>query len=142
MSVGFFVDKAQRTAQHELRAALSASAPLWDDLVRFLQEGCGCDGEFRFYGKNYGWALRFRKWGWALCSMYPGNGSFTAQIVLSPRLVARAAELPLTANTRGILDSTREYPEGRWLYLPVSSRQDVEDVQRLVSLKFRGRRAE
>jgi hypothetical protein len=74
--------------------------------------------------------------------MYPGNGFFTAQIVLSPRLVAKAAELPLAARARGIVDSTREYPEGRWLYIPVSSRQDVEDVQRIVSLKFRGRRAE
>ena len=71
----------------------------------------------------------------------PGSGFFTAQVVLSPRLVGQAAELPLEAKARGILESTHEYPEGRWLYLPVSSSRDVEDVQRLVSLKFRGKRA-
>jgi len=142
VGVGLFVEKTRQPAPDELKQALAGSLPLWDDLVRFMRDGCGCDGEFRFYGKNYGWALRFRKWGWALVSMYPGNGSFTAQVVLSPRLVAKAAELPLEAETRGILESTREYPEGRWLYLPVSSSRDVEDVQRLVSLKFRGKRAD
>lgn len=142
MSVGLFVDKAHQPAPEELREALSGALPLWNDLVDFLRDGCGCDGELRFYGKNYGWALRFRKWGWALISMYPGNGSFTAQVVLSPRLVAQAAELPLAAETKSILESTRDYPEGRWLYVPVSSSSEVEDVQKLVSLKFRGRRAE
>ena len=142
MSVGCFVDKAHQPASEEMRGALSGSLSLWDDLTDFLRDGCGCDGELRFYGKNYGWALRFRKWGWALVSMYPGNGFFTAQVVLSPRLVARAAELPLSAKTRGILDSTRDYPEGRWLYVPVSSSRDAEDVRRLVSLKFRGKRGE
>lgn len=140
MSVGCFVDKTQQPAPEEIRAALSGSLPVWDALIDFLKDGCGCDGEFRFYGKNYGWALRFRKWGWALVSMYPGNGFFTAQVVLSPRLVAKASEIPLTPKTRSILDSTRDYPEGRWLYIAVSSREDVEDVRRLVSLKFGGRR--
>jgi hypothetical protein len=142
VSVGLFVEKTHQPAPEELRRALAGSLALWDDLVRFMRDGSGCDGEFRFYGKNYGWALRFRKWGWALVSMYPGDGSFVAQVVLSPRLAAQAAELPLEAETRHILESTREYPEGRWLYLPVSSRRDVEDVRRLVSLKFRGKRAD
>ena len=121
--------------------SLSGASALWDGLTDFLRDGCGCDGEFRFYGKNYGWALRFRRWGWALVSMYPGNGFFTAQVVLSPRLVEVATELALGEKARSILESSRAYPEGRWLYLPVSSVRDVEDVQRLVSLKFKGRRA-
>jgi hypothetical protein len=142
VSVGVFVDKAHQPLLEEVKKTLGGGASLWDDLIRFLREGCGCDGEFRFYGKNYGWALRFRRWGWALCSMYPCNGFFTAQVVLSPRLVAQATELPLSAKVRGVLESTREYPEGRWLYLPVSSNDDVEDVQRLVSLKFRPKRTD
>ncbi len=140
MSVGAFVDKTHQPLPEELTQALSNASILWQDLAGFLEEGCGCDGDFRFYGRNYGWALRFRKWGWALCSMYPCNGFFTAQVVLSPRLVIEAAELPLSEKTRAALESTKEYPEGRWLYLPVSSRDDVDDVQRLVSLKFRGKR--
>jgi len=141
VSVGFFVDKAHQPAPEELRETLSGSLPLWDDLIDFLRDGCGCDGEFIFYGRNYGWALRFRKWGWALVSMYPGSGSFTAQVVLSPRLVAEARELALGEKVRGVLESAHDYPEGCWLYIPVSSSEDAEDVQRLVSLKFRGRRA-
>jgi Protein of unknown function (DUF3788) len=137
VSVGVFVDKTHQPLPEELTKALSGAVPLWKDLAGFLKDGCGCDGEFRFYGRNYGWALRFRKWGWALCSMYPCNGFFTAQVVLSLRLAARAAELPLSPKTRAVLDSTREYPEGRWLYLPVSSSDDVEDVRKLVSLKFK-----
>jgi hypothetical protein len=139
VSVGAFVDKTHQPLPEELSRTLSGAASLWQDLVAFMADGCGCDGEFRFYGRNYGWALRFRKWGWALCSMYPCNGFFTAQVVLSPRLVAQAAELPLSQKTRAILDSTKEYPEGRWLYLPVSSMEDVEDVRKLVSLKFKRR---
>lgn len=142
MSVGLFVDKTRQPETAELREALGGALPLWDGLVKFLHKGCGCDGQLCFYGRNYGWALRYRRWGWALVSMYPNSGFFTAQIVLSPRLVALAELLSLSSKTRKTLDSTHHYPEGRWLYLPVSSASDVEDVQTLVSLKFKGRRAE
>jgi hypothetical protein len=36
---------------------------------------------------------------------------------------------------RGCLESTHVYHDGRWLFIPVQSLRDVEDIQRLVTYK-------
>ena len=41
----------------------------------------------------------------------------------------------------GILrQAAAPYPEGRWLFIPVESAQDAEDVQALVALRAREKR--
>ena len=93
--------------------------------------------DFAFYGKNYGWAVRFRKAGKALLSMYPGDGSFTAQIVLGETAARKVSGLKLGKNVKNVLDSAHRFPEGRWLFIRIGSKRDVADVQKLLLLKER-----
>jgi hypothetical protein len=118
-----------------MNEALAGALPLWNALLQVLAEVYGAAGELRFYGRNYGWALRFRKSGKALLSLYPGEGSFTAQVVVSPAQAEKAMALALGRKVRAVLETTHEYPEGRWLYIPVASEQDVQDIQQLLALK-------
>jgi len=79
--------------------------------------------------------LRFRKGGKALLSVYPGKGTFTIHIVLAPTLAEQASNLQLGKNMRKVLESAREFPEGRWLFIRAESEQDVRDVEQLLTLK-------
>jgi len=135
VSKGCFVDKAHQPTSEEIRAAVSGALPLWDEVVQFIAQTYGVAGELKFYGRNYGWALRFQKSGRNLVSMYPGNRCFTVQVIIGETLVGEAMELELGGQVRKAIEAAHPYPEGRWLYVPVTSRQEVKAVQQLLSLK-------
>jgi hypothetical protein len=135
MAVGTFVDKQNQPTMKGIFASIGSKKELWDSLERFVAENYRTKRDFAFYGRNYGWALRFRKAGKALLSMYPGESSFTAQIVLGATSTKKASSLRLGRNVRTVLRNAHEFPEGRWLFIKVGSKQDVRDVQQLLLLK-------
>jgi hypothetical protein len=135
MAVGTFIDKLHQPTMKEIFASIGSKRELWDSLERFVAENYRTKRGFAFYGKNYGWAVRFRKAGKALLSMYPGEGSFTVQIVLGETPAKKASSLKLGKNVRNVLENAHEFPEGRWLFIKVGSKRDVRDVQQLLFLK-------
>jgi hypothetical protein len=122
----------------EISTSVGSKKDLWDSLERFAAENYRTKRDFAFYGKNYGWAVRFRKGGKALLSMYPGEGSFTVQIVLGETPASKASSLSLGKNAENMLESAHQFPEGRWLFIRVSSKQDIRDIQQLLLLKTSG----
>lgn len=135
MVVGTFVDKQHRPTMEEILTSIGPKKELWENLERFIEQNYRTKRDFAFYGKNYGWAVRFRKAGKALLSMYPGKGSFTAQIVLGETAAGKASRLKLGRNVKNVLDSAHPFPEGRWLFIRIGSRKDIADVQKLLLLK-------
>jgi hypothetical protein len=136
MPFSAFVEKDHQPAMKQVLATIGVKQPLWENLIRFVADNFDIkEGDFRFYGKNYGWALRFRKRGKALLSLYPAKESFTAQIIIGPSEAQKAANLTLGENSKKVLESTHEFHEGRWLFLRVESDQDVKDVKQLLMLK-------
>ncbi len=138
MPVGAFVEKQHQPTMREVFASIGSKKGLWENLERFVAENYQSKRDFAFYGKNYGWALRFRKAGKALLSMYPGEGSFTAQIVLGETPAKKASSLGLGRNARNVLGRAHQFPEGRWLFIRVSVKQDLRDIQQLLLLKTSG----
>ena len=138
MAVGAFTDRSHRPAPEEVAASLGPRQAQWQALAQLLREAFGAREDFGFYGRNYGWALRFRKGGQALASLYPGAGGFTVQIVLREAQVAQATALPLGPRARQTLAAATAFAEGRWLFIPVQSARDERDVRRLIQLKAGG----
>jgi len=137
MAIGTFVDKEHQPTMREIFASIGAKRKSWERLAQFIADNYRIKGDFAFYGKNYGWALRFRKGAKALVSTYPGKDSFTVQIVLSETLVEKASILKLGRNVRKVLENAHQFPEGRWLFMRIESEQDITDVQQLLVLKAR-----
>jgi len=138
MAVGTFVEKEHQPTMREISISVGSKKHLWDSLERFVAENYRTKRDFAFYGKNYGWAVRFRKGGKALFSMYPGEGSFTAQIVLGETPAKKASGLRLGKNAKNVLERAHQFPEGRWLCIRVSVKQDIRDIQQLLLLKTSG----
>mgnify|MGYP002153788772 CR=1 FL=1 len=135
MSVGIFVDKMHRPTMEEVSAVIGPKRQLWDSLTRFVVKTYQIQRDFAFYGKNYGWAVRFRAGGKALLSMYPGKESFTVQIVLGQTVAEQAFSLNLGKDVRKVLEKAHRFPEGRWLFIKVESQRDLNDIQRLLLVK-------
>ena len=135
MTVGGFVDKNHQPTMKEIRTSLGSKKDLWDELIRFVEENHRVKSDFAFYGVNYGWAMRFRKGGKALLSLYPGKETFVAQIVLGETPAKKASGFKLGSNVRKVLENTRQLADGRWLFIRVKSRTDVGDIKNLLVLR-------
>jgi len=135
MAVGGFVDKNHKPTMREMWDSLGSKRELWDGLIRFVEEDCRAKSDFAFYGVNYGWAMRFRKGGKALLSLYPGKDTFVAQIVLGEAPGRKASHLALGSNVRRVFENTRPLADGRWLFIRVNSKKDVRDCRNLLALK-------
>lgn len=137
MGVGVFADRKHQPTAKEILSSIGPKREPWEDLERFIAENYRVKRDLAFYGRNYGWAIRYRKAGKAFLSMYPGTGGFTVQIVLSQTLAEEASGLKLGKNVRDVLESAHPFPEGRWLFIRVESKQDISDIQQLLRLKAR-----
>jgi hypothetical protein len=135
MAIGAFTDKEHKPTAAEVVAAIGSKQQLWENLTNFIGDNYRLKSDFAFYGKNYGWALRLRKAGKALLSLYPGQGSFTAQIIVSQAQTEKALSSGLSGKTNKIIEEAHPYPEGRWLFIKVESEQDLNDVKQLLTVK-------
>jgi hypothetical protein len=140
MSIGVFVDKASPPTMDQVVQVIGARRSAWEELVRFMHERFSPHEELKFYGKNYGWAMRFRKGGKAIASLYPADQGFTIQIILGSAETRKARAVRLGKHVQRIIDEAHAYPEGRWLFIPVKSAKDIKDVEQLLALKFRAPR--
>ena len=141
MSIGAFTDKKYQPAEDEILKVIGPKLSTWQELIRFIRENYPSDEDFRFlYGKKYGWALRFRIRGQLLTSLYPAEGGFTVQINLSQAAIERALGMELGQNVREVIARANPYPEGRWLFIPVRSPDDIRDIHQLLALRVETKR--
>lgn len=94
-------------------------------------------GEFSFGGKNYGWNMWYRKSGKSLVSLYPQQGRLIAQVVLGKAEVEKAEALTLGEHVGKVFRETPQLHDGRWLFIPLLSAADVDDVEQLMLAKKR-----
>ena len=137
MPIGFFLDKEHQPSPDEMLAAMGASAPLWERLVRFIADTYQMPGEWSYGGKKYGWNLWYRKGGKSLTSLYPQQGHLVAQVVLGREEGERALALSLGDHVGGMLRDAPLLHDGRWLFIPVMSETDAADVEQLLLVKRR-----
>jgi hypothetical protein len=137
MSIGIFTDKTAKPMVGELLKSLGTKRELWNDLVKFISDTYGVQGEFKYYGKKYGWTLCFAKSGRALISLYPGRKGFTAQVVIGPKIDTKVKGLELRKNVKMVYKSARMRHDGRWLFIKVKTQKDVRDIQQLLTLKIK-----
>ncbi|HEU0292505.1 MAG TPA: DUF3788 family protein [Anaerolineales bacterium] len=140
MSVGVFSDKKHQPSEAEIHDAIGSKFSIWRDLIQFIRGKYAVEEDFRFlYGKNYGWGWRFRVKGQLLTSLYPRKEGFAAQVNLSPAAIERAKQMKLGRNVQQAIAAAHPYPEGRWLFIIVETRDDLKDIQQLLALRAEAR---
>jgi len=132
----FFTDRMHEPSRAGIRKALAGARVAWDDVEAYLAKTYGLKGSLHFmYGERYGWALRFRRGERLVLAMYPNDGRLTVQVILGRAQVAAATAMRLPARVSRALKAAKDYPEGRWLFVPVESLEDARELRPLVALK-------
>jgi hypothetical protein len=141
MSIGVFCDKHSEPSLPEINITVGPRLPLWDELIGTIRERYTPLEDLKFlYGKEYGWGIRFRMKGQLLTSLYPTEGGFTVQINLNPADIDTALGMQPGKNVQQAIARANPYPEGRWLFIPVESSADLEDIYRLLELRVKSKR--
>jgi hypothetical protein len=116
---------------------LAEGRAAWKRLEELLANTYGLEGTFHFmYGPRYGWALRFRRGDRLILAMYPNRGYLTVQVILGRAQVAAATAMSLPTHVSRALARATDYPEGRWLFVPVRSVRAADALQALIVLKM------
>jgi len=68
--------------------------------------------------------------------MYPNRGHLTVQVILNRTQVAAATSMGLPSTIARALQAATDYPEGRWLFIPVASPSTARELKTLIALKL------
>jgi hypothetical protein len=136
MSIGIFVNKQCPPTEPEISAAVGSALGRWNELSSWMTESLSARQELKYmYGQKYGWARRFHVRGALLAALYPTRNGFTAQVILNQTALEQVSRLKLGTNAKQAIDRAHVYDEGKWLFIQVESKRDVEDVEHLLGLK-------
>lgn len=136
MSKGFFIDRIHKPAEDEIMQVLNKAEPVWKEIINFIEEHYKAKAEYKFYGKNYGWAQRFTKSGKSFIALYSSENEFTVQIILNKLQAAKALGETIKPEIKNIIANTPEIHEGKWIYFKVASKEDIVDVKKLLKIKI------
>ncbi len=137
MSIGIFTDKSCKPSIDDMLKAVSASEVNLKALFGIIEENFKAKSEFKFYGRNYGWALNFRKSGKSLISIYPSDNMFTVQIILDKVQAEEAINSDISEAVRDIINNTEEICEGKWIYIKVESTSKIKDIETLLKIRIK-----
>ena len=135
MVADLLFDAGTMPTHEALRPALGAAAGWWDELVARI-EAMGARGSFTWEGPKHGWSLRYTRAGRPFVALSPGDGGFRVLVILGHAQVEEVPTLPLGQHLRAVFDAARQYPDGRWLFIPVTSAADVVDIVTLLATKL------
>lgn len=118
--------------------------PLWNALCDHLESSYGVSPalEHSICSGAPGWNVKYKKGGRALCTLYPGEGTFTCLISVGSK-EAMEAELLLggcTEYLQALYWNAKPFNGSRWLMIEVTSAEVLEDVKMLIGLRVSKRR--
>ncbi len=133
------LDGQARPSDRAIDAILGRRVGLWSDLRKYLADSYDHSPEMSFDGTKYGWAIRYRRSGRTLVTLYPERGSFTVLVVLGKNDVERAQQTvgDLSKRVRDVLVNAEPRRDGRWLWIRPVTKGDVRSVGILLGAKHR-----
>lgn len=117
---------------------------LFDDLCRHIEAEYQIKPVLAFSrcSMQFGWNVKYKKSGRALCTLYPMEGSFIALLVIGERERMETEQI-LPSFTEYVQDLYRETRPGlgqKWLMIHVADEQVLGDVKRCIVIRRGGRR--
>lgn len=134
MSKGVFTDKNTRPDPVSIDEVIGKARQNWDALLQHLDDS-KLKGEYKFYGINYGWALRFNKSGKSVIALYPGKDNFMVQIILNQNQLDAAIEQVKNPDFLKVIHDTGSIKEGKWIYLLINETSDLDDVFTMITIR-------
>jgi hypothetical protein len=137
MSKGFFTDKTSKPTNYNISKIIGKAKINWEYILNYITTELNLKGDFKFYGINYGWALRFKKSGKSIISLYPDKDCFTIQVILNKTQIESALSENLNEKLVKTIRNTNEFNEGKWIFIRIDKESDMRDILVLVKIRIK-----
>ena len=131
--------------KEQIESLLGATAiEAWNELIEFVELHYEFDPVWDEGGKYGIWEVKYRRSGRTLCALYVKNGQFTVLVIFG-KAEREKFELIQNEFSHEIIDlynNTRQYHDGKWLWINVLDMSLIEDIKRLIMIKKKPKRKE
>ncbi|NHJ39362.1 MAG: DUF3788 domain-containing protein [Asgard group archaeon] len=109
----------------------------WLEFTTFLNDTYDFSVEKINYGKNYGWAIRYRKSNRTWCALYPQKDCFEVQIIFGKKEVEKFLEMrdEFGDFVQNKFDTTKQLHDGRWMFFKITDSSLIEDLKKMMIIK-------
>lgn len=136
---GRITDKSAQPNDNIVRDWIGADAFVhWTELQHWIDDFYPnvFEPEWLYAGKKRGWSLRYKKIK-AFCTFLPEYRRFSATVVLgrAEREKFEERRYVWRAPVVELYDAAKTYIDGKWLTVGISSKDDLNDVKDLLTMK-------
>jgi hypothetical protein len=114
----------------------------WNELIQFVESNYQFDPVWDEGGKYGVWEVKYRRSGRTLCAFYVKEGQFTVLVIFgkAERQKFELIQNEFSSKIIELYSNTRQYHDGKWLWINVSDMSLVEDIKRLIIIKMKPKR--
>lgn len=109
----------------------------WCAINNFIKDNYDMDMLWDNGGKTGVFELKYRKSGKTFCALYPREKGMRVLIILgkNEREKFETLRKDFSEYINNFYDNTRQYHDGKWLYLDIINNTVIADIERLLFIK-------
>lgn len=109
----------------------------WCAINNFVMDNYDMDMLWDNGGKTGVFELKYRKSGKTFCALYPREKGMRVLIILgkNEREKFETSRKDFSEYINNFYDNTRQYHDGKWLYLDIINNTVIADIERLLFIK-------
>lgn len=136
MAKSYFREKELQPSDESLKDILQAGKAQWDAYVDFINQSVsGASGQWKYYGKAWGWCLVFIEKKKNIVYLTPDQERFFASFVFNDKNRITAQEMGVPADILSIIESGKANSAGHTFDIIVQDSKDLELVKMLLKIK-------
>ncbi|SCG82447.1 hypothetical protein DW1_0839 [Proteiniborus sp. DW1] len=110
---------------------------LWDKLINFIEHNYKLDKYINYGGKKYGWEIHYKYGKKTIISIHPERRAFTVLFTFGKKELESFNSIKdqVGKATLDLVDGTKHYHDGKWIWLRVTDNEQLNDVLILLKIK-------
>jgi hypothetical protein len=129
------LNKEKKPSSEEIIETIGKRCTLWLDIHKYIEENYDFTSELVFWTKKYGWTIRYKKGSRTFGYFFPEKEAFSVLIVLGRKEVGKVDLTKLNTKVKSIFKTTEQLHDGRWLWIRVLKKSDVESIKEFLFTK-------
>lgn len=109
---------------------------IWNDIIGFIENNYEMDALWT-QSKSGDCELKYRRSGKTLCALYPKKNNLEILIIFGKNEREKFEEQrrDFSEYTNHLYDNTRQYHDGRWMYIQLEDQTVIEDIKKMILIK-------
>ncbi len=129
------LNKGKKPSSEEIISIIGKKSSLWLNIHDYIGEKYDFTSELVFWTKKYGWTIRYKKGSRTFGYFFPEEEAFSVLIVLGRKEVEKVELAKLNKKVKSIFKTTEQLHDGRWLWIRVLEKSDVECIKEFLHAK-------